>query len=258
MEDNFQQSTIEALILASPEPLSARRIADMIDGLSPSKIAQAVAGLNTRYMEGGTSFRIREIAGGYQVYIVPEFTGYVQEMFSRRRKMRLTRAALETLAIITYNQPVTRVEIEQIRGVASDGVIHNLLDKNMITIKGRSETVGKPLQYGTTDEFLKFFGLNNLEDLPSMSEIEELLSLKNDQSDSDLEFEDDNGNGNGNHPVMVNVAEGAVDPAGRIDNEEAEDDAACDKPDEQPEITADSSADDKAGDPGIVIDIDTT
>lgn len=255
MEDNFQQSTIEALILASPEPLPGRKIADMIDGLSPSKISQAVAGLNTRYMESGTSFRIREIAGGYQVYIVPEFTGYVQEMFSRRRKMRLTRAALETLAIITYKQPVTRVEIEQIRGVASDGVIHNLLEKNMITIRGRAETVGKPLQYGTTDEFLKFFGLNNLDDLPRMSEIEELLASRTEEADGDLELEDNNGNGNGNggHPVTLSADEDTFDAARRVDAGDTGTEST-----KSPDEAKDDSADDKADDSGIIIDIDTT
>lgn len=265
MDDSFQQSTIEALILASPEPLPARKIADMIDGLSPSKVSQAVAGLNTRYMQGGTSFRIREIAGGYQVYIVPEYTGYVQEMFSRRRKMRLTRAALETLAIITYKQPVTRVEIEQIRGVASDGVIHNLLEKNMITIKGRSETVGKPLQYGTTDEFLKFFGLNNLEDLPRMSEIEELLSMKNEDCDADLEIEEDEGNGNGNgngngeHPVTLNLSDEALNPGSRVEIEDADEEADLSS-EQQPEQgePEEASSEDKIGDSGIIIDIDTT
>lgn len=260
MEDNFRQSTIEALILASPEPLPARKIADMIDGLSPSKVAQAVAGLNTRYMESGTSFRIREIAGGYQIYIVPEFSGYVQEMFSRRRKMRLTRAALETLAIITYKQPVTRVEIEQIRGVASDGVIHNLLEKNMISIQGRSETVGKPLQYGTTDEFLKFFGLNNLQDLPRMSEIEELLSLKSEETDSDLELEEDNGNGNGNHPVIVNVADDTFEPGSRVEIDDTNDETVECSDEKDDDVTGqhDSPPEEKAGNSGIIIDIDTT
>ena len=130
---------------------------------------------------------------------MPEFTGFVEEMFARRRKLRLTRAALETLAIIAYQQPVTKTDIEHIRGVSSDGVIHNLLEKKMLTITGRAETVGKPLQYGTTEEFLKFFGLNRLEDLPEMSEIEELINASEPESQTEIyigEDElDDNGNG---------------------------------------------------------------
>ncbi len=257
MDKVFQQSIVEALVLASPEPLPARKIAEMIDGLTPSVVAQAVANLNTRYMERGSSFRIRELAGGYQVYIVPEFTGYVQEMFSRRRKMRLTRAALETLAIITYRQPVTRLEIEQVRGVASDAVIHNLLEKNMITIRGRADTVGKPLQYGTTDEFLKFFGLNSLDDLPKMSEIEELLASESELDNEDVDLEDENGNGNGSHEITLNIADGAGES--RDQAEAGADMIAVSRGNEvEKEQDAHTPPDDKAGGSGVIVDIDTT
>jgi len=227
MDNSFQISTIEALIMASSEPLPARKIAELVDGFSPARVGQAVASLNSRYMESGNSFRIREIAGGYQIYIVPEYAGFVQELFSRRRKLRLTRAALETLAIVAYRQPVTRVDIEQIRGVASDGVLHNLVEKNMITIRGRAETVGKPLQYGTTDEFLKFFGLNSLDDLPKMSEIEELVGSEGAESEIELNLEDDSDNGNGSRSVAQDAA-------------------------------ATSSGDEAAEGSGIIVDIDTT
>ncbi len=269
MQSSFQHSTIEALLLASPDPLPARKIADVLDGFSPAKVGRAIADLNTRYMESGCSFRIREIAGGYQIYIVPEFTGFVEELFARRRKMRLTRAALETLAIIAYRQPVTRVEIEQIRGVASDGVIHNLLEKSMITIRGRAEGVGKPLQYGTTSEFLMFFGLNSIGDLPKMSEIEQMVAEEepdiNDETD-DLEEGNGNGNGNGHgtREAKLNIADGTFDPARRISAEDL-----ADEPDNVPEIATDSDEQDiepgeseqvlsDGADAGIIIDIDTT
>ncbi len=185
-----RDSIVEALILASPEPIPARRIAEAAGGTTPSTIARAVAELNHRYLQSGSSYRIRELAGGYQFYIVPEYAGYVEELFTRRRKMRLTRAALETLAIIAYRQPVTKTDIEHIRGVASDGVVHNLLEKNMITITGRAEGVGRPLVYGTTDEFLKFFGLNRLDDLPRMSEIEELIGAAEGPGQEAMNFAD--------------------------------------------------------------------
>ncbi len=191
MENGSRLSIVEALILASPEPIPARKLAEMVSDLTPSLAGKTVAELNNRYMEAGCSFRIREIAGGFQYYIVPEFAGYVQELFASRRKMRLTRASLETLAIIAYRQPVTKAEIEHVRGVAADGVVHNLLEKKLITIRGRAETVGKPLQYGTTDEFLKFFGLASLKDLPKMSEIEELIAENEPKSQTRLEFSDD-------------------------------------------------------------------
>ncbi|MDH3891403.1 MAG: SMC-Scp complex subunit ScpB [candidate division Zixibacteria bacterium] len=188
MENSSKLSVVEALILASPEPLPARKLAEMVRGLTPSSAGKAVAELNNRYMQAGCSFRVREVAGGFQFYVVPEFAGYVQELFARRRKMRLTRASLETLAIVAYRQPVTKAEIEHVRGVATDGVVHNLLQKKLITIRGRAKTVGKPLQYGTTDEFLKFFGLATLGDLPKMSEIEELIAEHEPKSQTQLEL----------------------------------------------------------------------
>jgi len=218
MDDNSRLSVVEALVLASPEPLSARKIAEMVEGVTPNSVGRAVAQLNNRYMEAGCSFRVRELAGGYQLYIVPEFAGYVQEMSARRRKMRLTRASLETLAVVAYRQPVTKSEIEHVRGVASDGVLHNLLQKKLITIRGRAKTVGKPLQYGTTDEFLKFFGLASLGDLPKMSEIEELIAAQEPANQTQLELaqysEDE--------PVTskLNVADGTYRPSSDSDDEE--------------------------------------
>lgn len=202
-------SIIEALILASPEPLPARRMAQVLEDATPSKVEQAVAELNQKYSEAESSFRIREIAGGYQFHILSDYIGYVEELFTRRRKMRLTRAALETVAIVAYRQPVTKTEIEHIRGVAADGVIQTLLEKNMITIVGRASTVGKPLQYGTTDEFLKFFGLASLEALPKMSEIEELIAASQPRSQVELalpEAPTETGE------VKLNIADGTFDP----------------------------------------------
>lgn len=219
MNNGFKQAVVEALILASPEPLSAQKIADMIDEITPAKVRQAVAELNNRYMQGESSYRIREIAGGYQFYITPEFSGYVQELFIQRRKTRLTRAALETLAIVAYRQPVTKGEIERIRGVVSDGVIHNLLEKSMITVKGRANTVGKPLQYGTTDEFLRFFGLNGIEDLPKMSEIEELVASAEPQSQTVLRLEQNKEIGE--ESIKLNIADGTYDPDKRIEIDES-------------------------------------
>lgn len=212
-EDTFNATVIEALILASPEPLPARKIADQLENMTPAQVGRAVAGINNRYFQAGISFRIREIAGGYQFYILPEYTGYVDEMFTRRRKMRLTRAALETLAIVAYRQPVTKTDIEHIRGVASDGVLQNLLEKGMVTIRGRAATVGKPLQYGTTDEFLKFFGLASLDDLPKMKEIEELIRASEPDNGDQLSFET-----NVLDVAMarkLNVADGTFDPNSR-------------------------------------------
>ncbi len=211
MDNNI--GIVEALILASPEPIPAKRIAEAGSDLTPSRIANAVMELNARYESTGASFRIREVAGGYQYYILADFTKYVDEIFTKHRKMRLTRAALETLAIVAYKQPVTKVDIDHIRGVESDGVLHNLLEKNLVVIKGRSESVGRALQYATTDEFLKFFGLNTLEELPEMSEIEELIKASD--GDKTNEFNVDDGVGaiesvvkNGNDRLKVMLVKG--------------------------------------------------
>jgi segregation and condensation protein B len=216
MNESYRETTVEALILASPEPLAGGRIARMLNGYSPSKVAQVVAQLNDGYAEKNCSFRIRELAGGYQFYILPEYVDFVEEMFSSRRRLRLSRAALETAAIIAYRQPVTKPEIEHVRGVASDGVLRTLMEKNLITITGRSSAVGKPLQYGTTDEFLKFFGLARLDDLPSMAEIEELIASTDEKSQTELKLEVDADG----RPLKLNVADGTFDPESRDQRED--------------------------------------
>jgi segregation and condensation protein B len=185
--------------------------------MTVAKVAAMVNELNDKYTQGASAFRIREIAGGFQFHIIPEYTGYVEDLFTRRRKMRLTQAALETLAIVAYRQPITKSEIEHVRGVASDGVIHNLLEKSMITIRGRAKGVGKALQYGTTDEFLKFFGLNDLDALPRMSEIEELVRAAEDRRQTELRLE--NVATIEAMSMKLNVADGTFDPASREEEE---------------------------------------
>lgn len=232
-EEQYRTSKVEALILASPEPLPTRRINGVLNDLTPAQIARAVAELNTAYASTGSSFRIREVAGGYQYYILPEYEGVVESLFTRRRQLRLSRAALETAAIVAYRQPTTKVDIEHIRGVASDGVIRTLLEKNLIRISGRADTVGKPLQYGTTDEFLKFFGLARLEDLPRMSEIEEMISSEEPRRQTELSFVLDGRN----QPVKLNVADGTFDPARR----ERLEDGIPDGLDDEPETASESA-----------------
>ncbi len=179
---------IESLILSSPEPLPVQKIIGLVNGLSLGDIDKVVDELNEKYLNNDLSFRIRRIAGGYQFYIIEDYARHVEELLTRRRNVRLTRAALETLAIISYRQPVTKIDIEMIRGVASDSVLHTLLERKLITIAGRAETVGKPLLYKTTDEFLKFFNLNSINDLPRMEEIEELLATGDTETQQDLPF----------------------------------------------------------------------
>jgi segregation and condensation protein B len=158
----------------------------VVDGVTPGGVEEVIEELNKKYLNNDLSFRIRKIAGGYQCYIIEDYVGYVEELLTRRRNVRLTKAALETLAIVSYRQPVTKIDVEMIRGVASDSVLHTLLERKLVTIAGRAETVGKPLLYKTTDDFLKYFNLNSLDDLPRMEEIEELLATGDSESQQSL------------------------------------------------------------------------
>ena len=240
-EENIN-CTIEALILASPEPLPVKKISDVMDDVSVARIRQGIADLNNVYMGCGCSFRIRELAGGYQVYILPDFEQPIKNLLTKERTVRLTRAALETLAIIAFKQPVAKTDIEHIRGVASDGVIHNLMERNLILIAGRAETPGRPLLYKTSQEFLKFFGLNRLSDLPRMDEIEEMIR----QSDTPKEqtaFEfGDNGNGKDATLSFVDIDDGAEASADGDENEMSTEMAKVDR--EEAGIEFDEDADD--------------
>lgn len=177
IEETNINCTVEALILASPEPVSVKKLCEILEGVTPARIREGIDDLNNIYLGCGNSFRIREVAGGYQMHILPDFEQPIKKMLAKERAIRLSRAALETLAIIAYKQPVTKVEIEHIRGVSTDGVIHNLLERNLIAISGRAESAGRPLLYKTSHEFLKFFGLNRISDLPRMEEIEEMIRM---------------------------------------------------------------------------------
>lgn len=187
MSDNgIRWPIIESLILSSPEPLPIQKIGDVVNGTTPQEIEDVINRLNEKYENNDSSFRIRKIAGGYQFYITEYYARYVDELLTSRRNVRLTKAALETLAIVAYRQPVTKVNVEMIRGVASDSVLHTLLERKLVTLAGRAETLGRPLLYKTTDEFLKFFSLNSLDDLPKMEEIEELLASRDSDAQQSL------------------------------------------------------------------------
>jgi segregation and condensation protein B len=179
---NSYISVIEALIFASDDSLSADEIIRAIkeiDGddvqITKEEIENTVDLLNKKYNENENSFKIIRIANGFLYATSEEYAKFVGYLSSERAKRRLSQAALETLSIIAYKQPITKPELESIRGVNSDYILNTLLEKNLIAIKGRAESVGRPLLYGTTDEFLKYFGLNNLSDLPKPRELEEIM-----------------------------------------------------------------------------------
>ncbi len=181
--DRIYHSIIEALIFSSDDSLGSAEIINAIKGIdgedveiTANDIEIVVDELNKKYNEGNNSFRIVKIANGYLFATTEEYAKYVGYLSSEKTKRRLSHAALETLSIIAYKQPITKPELETIRGVNSDHIISSLLEKNLITIKGRSESIGRPLLYATTDEFLKYFGLNTLSDLPKPREIEDIMN----------------------------------------------------------------------------------
>jgi len=180
--DNIYKSIIESLIFASDDPISSSdiiRAIKEIDGedteIKPSDIERSIEELNQNYNNDESSFHITSIAEGFLFGTKPEYAKYVGFLSTEKSKRRLSQAALETLAIIAYKQPVTKPEIETIRGVNSDYMLNSLLEKSLVTIKGRADTMGRPLIYGTTQEFLKYFGLNKISDLPRPREIEEIV-----------------------------------------------------------------------------------
>jgi segregation and condensation protein B len=154
---------IEALLIATDEPLSIQKIAEIV-GIPQDDIRQNIDELNHDYQATGRSFEIKEIAGGFQIYTLPEFADQVGALHDR--KTGLSKAALETLAIIAYHQPITRGEIEKVRGVDSTGVLMTLLQRGLIKTRGRLPLPGRPIQYGTTKEFLRYFGIKDIIDLP--------------------------------------------------------------------------------------------
>lgn len=232
---------VESLILSSPEPLPVQKIVGLVNGLGTGDVDEIINALNDKYLNNDLSFRIRKIAGGYQFYIIEDYARHVEELLTRRRNVRLTRAALETLAIISYRQPVTKIDIEMIRGVASDSVLHTLLERKLITIAGRAETVGKPLLYKTTDEFLKFFNLSSINDLPRMEEIEELLATNDSEMQQNLPFALRN---NGIPPVSPEPHSNEIDNT----NDESTGNDEAEKISEPVELLAESSEpEEKAG-----------
>ncbi|MFH0733906.1 MAG: SMC-Scp complex subunit ScpB [bacterium] len=180
--DKIYSTVVEALIFAAEEPLAAAEIVKAvkeIDGddidIKIEDIDITVDELNDKYRTSEMAVNILRVSNGYLFATRPEYAKYVGYLSSEKSSRRLSQAALETLAIIAYKQPITKPEIESIRGVNSDYMINTLLEKNLITIKGRAETIGRPLLYVTTDTFLIYFGLNKLSDLPKPREIEEIM-----------------------------------------------------------------------------------
>lgn len=163
-EESNAREIVEALMIATTEPLPLRNIAEIVN-ISESAVRVYIDELNDAYRATGRAFEIKEIAGGFQIYTLPRFAEWVGAL--HKRKERLSKAALETLAIVAYHQPIIRAEIEKYRGVDSTYMLDTLLQKNLIKTCGRLPSPGRPIKYGTTKEFLRYFGIKDISELPN-------------------------------------------------------------------------------------------
>jgi len=165
---NGVKTVIEALLFASEKPLILEQIKDVLDNLATDEIRKNIEELKDEYEKTNRGMRIVEIAGGFQMITAPVFASFLRKLYKGRRVERLSQPALETLAIIAYKQPVTRLEIESIRNVNVDGMIKTFLEKGLVRIAGRKKAPGRPKVYGTTRQFLEHFGLKSLDELPKI------------------------------------------------------------------------------------------
>ena len=165
---------LEALLFVSDNPLKPEKISQVLE-LDLKTINILMDELNREYVAQGRCFRIREISSGYQMFSLPEFSEWIRKLSATNRDSRLSVAVIETLAIIAYKQPITRIEIEDIRGVSVSHVLKNLLEKKLVTIAGRKKVPGRPMLYRTTITFLSYFGLKDLSEMPQPSEFKDLL-----------------------------------------------------------------------------------
>jgi segregation and condensation protein B len=181
---------LEAVLFASDELLTTERLKSIVPGQPDArKIRQMVDKINIQLQKERHPFEIVEIGGGYQFRTVSYYYQWVQQLFKEKAAKKLSIQSLECLAIIAYKQPITKAEIEAIRGVLSDGAMKTLLEKRLVTVSGRSEKAGRPLLYATTNEFLTYFGINKLADLPRVEEFEAMAKEKlGELSDAELQF----------------------------------------------------------------------
>ncbi len=177
MDRQEAKRIIEALLFVSDKPVSLDALKDVLKDIESTNIRTLIEELNQEYSSSGRSFAVKEIAGGFQMLTDPIYSKWISALY-KRPPDRLTGPSLETLAIVAYKQPITRAEIEAIRGVNVDGVLRTLEDRNLIRTRGRMDAPGRPILYGTTAEFLQHFGLVSLEELPRLKEFQE----------SDLDF----------------------------------------------------------------------
>jgi segregation and condensation protein B len=179
MSNDKRTAVVEALLFASSKPLSLDVLTEA-SGIEKPALREILTRLQEEYASGKRGFSLEEVAGGFQLRSDPAYSEQIGKLFAAKSRRRMTRSSLETLSIVAYRQPVTRAEIDHIRGVDSGAVIKTLLSLAMVRILGRKEAPGRPILYGTTREFLEYFGLRDIESLPTLEEVAELLEENED------------------------------------------------------------------------------
>jgi len=174
LEDQQLKSAIEALLFISSNPLSLDRLKDLFEEAAPEQIEAQIQALRQEYDNRGAGVMLAEVAGGYQLATRPDYVSWIRKFRSVKVSTKLSKAALETLAIVAYKQPITRTEVEAIRGVNVGGILRNLMERRLIKIVGKKDVPGRPMMYGSTPEFLQYFGLKDLSALPTLKEFREL------------------------------------------------------------------------------------
>ena len=187
LDDQEIKSILEAVLFVAHDPMTLDRLTAVVEGPPKAVVAEAINSLKNEYEQEGKGLRLAEVAGGFLLVTRPEYAPYIKRLNKTKSINKLSRSALETLAIISYKQPIIRSEIEKIRGVETSGVLRTLLDQKLVRIVGRQEVPGRPILYGTSKQFLQRFGLRDLRDLPPLKEFQ---ALGNPES-LDLPFEVD-------------------------------------------------------------------
>lgn len=183
--DQYIKNVVETLLFVQEKPVTIDQLKGAIDTAGAVEIKKAIKALMDEYEEKDGGMTIVELAGGYQMRTNPQYASYVKEFYKTKHKDKLSKPALETLAIIAYKQPVTRADVELIRGVNSDGVVVHLINKELIKVAGRKDVPGRPFMYGTTKQFLEYFGLKSLDYLPKLEEFPSLLGDEEKEMDED-------------------------------------------------------------------------
>jgi len=168
LQSEDAKKIIENLLFITDRPLTPKRLAEVVDGVTAAQATEVITELQKEYSSTGRAVQIIEIGGGFQMSTKPEYGRWVRKLYNENRTAKLSNAALETLAIIAYKQPVTRAEVEAIRGVDIGAPLEKLLERGLAKIVGKRDTIGRPMVYGTTEEFLRMFGLNKVSELPDI------------------------------------------------------------------------------------------